>query len=264
MQVSASLWGTGPVAGDVNQGESGDCYFLSSLAAFAGVEPAMLQQSAVDMGDGTYTVDFIANNKPEYIRVSNDLPTQGSESYVYARPGSTGSIWAAIMEKAYAFFRTGANTYASISSGWMGDVYTALGVNNSFFYMNSMSQSALYNRLSADLAKGRAVTLGHQQQRPEPGERARLYADKRQHRQKRLHHLRRAKPLGHLRRLPGKQPGLRHADLRANASKLPGRLRSDLLKNPLLRAKQNGTGTFFLLAHKIRGRGPFLSGQIDF
>jgi hypothetical protein len=144
----------------VNQGDSGDCYFLSSLAAFAGVEPAMLQQSAVDMGDGTYTVDFIANNKPEYIRVSNDLPTQGSESYVYARPGATGSIWAAIMEKAYAFFRTGANTYASISSGWMGDVYTALGVNNSFFYLSGMSESALYTRLSADLANGRAVTLG--------------------------------------------------------------------------------------------------------
>jgi hypothetical protein len=160
MKVSASLFGTGPVAGDVNQGDSGDCYFLSSLAAFATVKPGLLEQSAVDMGDGTYTVQYENNNVPEFVRVSNDLPTTGSESYVYARPGSTGSIWAAIMEKAYAFFRSGANTYASISSGWMGDVYTALGVNNSFFYLNGMSESALYNRLSADLASNKAITLG--------------------------------------------------------------------------------------------------------
>jgi fibronectin type 3 domain-containing protein len=78
MHAGASLWGSGPVAGDVNQGNSGDCYFLSSLAAFAGVSPARLEQSAVDMGDGTYTVDYISNGSPEYVRVSNDLPTHGA------------------------------------------------------------------------------------------------------------------------------------------------------------------------------------------
>jgi len=167
MQVSASLWGTGPVVGDVNQGDSGDCYFLSSLAAFATEKPGMLEQSAVDMGDGTYTVEYMSNNKPEFVRVSNDLPTNGNGSYTFARPGSTGSIWAAIMEKAYAYFRSGANTYASISSGWMGDVYTALGVNNDFFYVNSLNQSSLYSRLSADLASGKAVTLGTFSSAPE-------------------------------------------------------------------------------------------------
>jgi len=33
-------------------------------------------------------------------------------------------------------------------------------VNSSFFYLNGMGESALYARLSADLANGRAVTLG--------------------------------------------------------------------------------------------------------
>ena len=71
MKVNASLFGTGPVAGDVNQGEIGDCYFLSSLAAFAGENPQKLVQSAVDMGDGTFTAQFMSNNKPTFVRVSN-------------------------------------------------------------------------------------------------------------------------------------------------------------------------------------------------
>jgi len=49
-KLNESLWGTGPAASDVNQGGVGDCFFLSSLAAFAGTKPGALQESAVDMG----------------------------------------------------------------------------------------------------------------------------------------------------------------------------------------------------------------------
>jgi hypothetical protein len=161
MKVTGSLWGTGPVAADVNQGASGDCYFLSSLAAFAGEQPRMLQESAVDMGDGTYTVQFISTNGTrDFIRVSNDISTYGGGSYVYAHPGATGDLWAVIMEKAYADFRTGANTYSSLNSGWMGDVYGALGVNSTFFDMSNMTATAFYNTVSAELAAGKEVTLG--------------------------------------------------------------------------------------------------------
>jgi hypothetical protein len=161
MTVSASLWGTGPVPADVNQGDSGDCYVLASLAAFASVNPAHLEQSAVDMGDGTYSVEFYSGGSPEFVRVNDQLPTNGGGSYVFAHPGPSGNIWAPIIEKAYAYFRTGANTYASIGSGWMGDVYSALGISNSFFYASSATtDSALYGELSADLSAGEAVTMG--------------------------------------------------------------------------------------------------------
>ena len=160
MKVNASLWGTGPVAGDINQGYVGDCYFLSSLAAFAGVQPATLEQSAVDMGDGTFTVRYMSGTTPSFVRVSNDIPTYGGGSYVYNRPGSTGNLWATIMEKAYAYFRTGANTYASISSGWMGAVYSSLGVNSNAFFPSSMTESAFFKMVSADLAAGKEVTFG--------------------------------------------------------------------------------------------------------
>jgi hypothetical protein len=145
----------------VNQGGVGDCYFLSSLAAFAGEKPSVLEQSAVDMGDGTYTVQFYNNqNKPVFVRVSNDISTGNYWGYAFARPGSTGDIWALVMEKAFADFRTGANTYASISSGWMGDVYAELGQANAYFVPSNYSESQLYTMLSNDLANGKAVTLG--------------------------------------------------------------------------------------------------------
>jgi fibronectin type 3 domain-containing protein len=159
-KVSATLFGTGPVVADVNQGEAGDCYFLSSLAAFAQQSPQTLMQSAVDMGDGTYTVQFISNNKPVFVRVSNAFSTGPFDGFKFAQPGADGSLWAPVMEKAWAFFRDGANTYASTNGGWMGTVYTALGVNSTTFIPSALTQSALYNLLSADLATGKEVTLG--------------------------------------------------------------------------------------------------------
>jgi len=158
--VNASLFGTGPVAGDVNQGEVGDCYFLSSLAAFAGQNPNVLVQSAVDMGDGTYTVQFISSGKPTFVRVSNQFSAGPFEGLMYAHPGTDGSIWAMVMEKAFAYFRTGANTIASTSSGWMGEVYSDLGANSTAFFPSNYTATTLYNLLSADLSAGKEITLG--------------------------------------------------------------------------------------------------------
>jgi len=157
--VNASLFGTGPVIGDVNQGEVGDCYFLSSLAAFAQQDPQLLVQSAVDMGDGTYTVQFISNNTPTFVRVSNAFASGPFDGLAYAHPGTDGSIWAAVFEKAFAYFRTGANTYASINSGWMGEAYSDLGVNSNAFFPSIDTSSSLYSMISTDLADGEEVTL---------------------------------------------------------------------------------------------------------
>jgi fibronectin type 3 domain-containing protein len=160
-KVNLSLWGSGPVASDVNQGAAGDCYFLSSLAAFAGETPAKVQESAVDMGDGTYTVQFYRNNAPVYVRVSNDISTSGG-GYVFARPGANNTIWAIVMEKAFAYFRTGANTYNSINSGWMGEVYTDFGVASTNFTPSAYSEMNFYNLLSTALAANKPVTFGTQ------------------------------------------------------------------------------------------------------
>jgi len=164
--VNASLFGTGPVIGDVNQGSVGDCYFLASLAAFAQQNPAILVQSAVDMGDGTYTVQFISNNTPTFVRVSNQFSAGPFDGLMYAHPGADGSIWAAVFEKAFAYFRTGANTYDSINSGWMGEAYSDLGVNSNGFYLYTYNQNSLYNLLSSDLADGQEITLSSDDNAP--------------------------------------------------------------------------------------------------
>lgn len=164
--ANASLFGTGPVAADVNQGESGDCYFLSSLAAFADQDPQALGQSAVDMGDGTYTVQFMTGSTPTFVRVSDAFSSGPFGGFMYAHPGSNGTIWAMVMEKAFCYFRTGANSYASIDSGWMGEVYSDLGFNSNNFFLGSDSSNSLYSLLSTDLADGEAVTLGTPQNAP--------------------------------------------------------------------------------------------------
>lgn len=158
--VNASLFGTGPIEADANQGDSGDCFFVASLAAFAQQDPNLLVQSAVDMGDGTYVVQFMSGSTPTYVRVSNQFSTGSFDGFMYAHPGSDGSIWAAVMEKAFCYFRTGANTYASIASGWMGEVYSDFGLGSAGFIPSGYTQSTLYSTLSTDLADGEAITLG--------------------------------------------------------------------------------------------------------
>lgn len=159
VKASLPLWGTGPAADDVNQGGIGDCYFLSSLAAFAGTAPAKLNESAVDLGDGTYAVQFYAQSKPVYVRVSNNFAAGAFGGYAFAHPGANATAWAMVMEKAYAWFRSGANTYASLNSGWMGEAYNALGVANTTFNPSNFDDSAFYATVSRALAGGRPVTL---------------------------------------------------------------------------------------------------------
>lgn len=160
-KVNASLWGSGPVADDVNQGAVGDCYFMASLAAFAGVRANVLHESAVDMGDGTFAVQFFntVGGAASFVRVSNDFSTGGFAGFKFAYPGDSGSIWAMVMEKAFCSFRTGKNTYASINSGWMGSVYTNLGINSTWFDPATQSDDSLYNIFASGLASGEPITL---------------------------------------------------------------------------------------------------------
>jgi len=162
--VNLSLWGSGPTAADVNQGYTGDCYFLSSLAAFAGTRPQTLENMAVDLGDGTYAVQFISSGSPVYVRVSDALPVgPNGTGYMFAHPGAANTIWAPIFEKAFCYIRTGANSYASIGDGgWMGEVYTDLGVTSTTFVPSADSDSVLYALLSADLTANDPVTMGTQ------------------------------------------------------------------------------------------------------
>lgn len=128
-----------PNMNDVNQGSVGDCYFLAPLSSFAGGvvpgtntiigNPDMLHEKAVELADGTVLTEWNSKTSPgtpAFIRVTKDL------SAYYAAPfakytWNPGVIWAPILEKAFAYYRSGANTYASISGGYMYEPTNGLG-----------------------------------------------------------------------------------------------------------------------------------------
>lgn len=150
---------SGPSQDDVIQGNIGDCYFLASLAATAKIDPSRLRQGILDMGDGTYLVQFSRGNSKVFVRVDGQLPTLDGSSLEYADFGGGGSIWAPIMEKAFAVYRTGANSYLSLSGGWMDEAFTALGGTSSSVYDVS-NGTMLLSQIQRDLAAGKAVAFG--------------------------------------------------------------------------------------------------------
>jgi hypothetical protein len=146
----------GVSAGDVRQGGTGDCYFLSSMASLAQNHPDLIQNNIQQNPNGTYTVTFhvppgfdalkalgpaggllqeglldtantIANtfgvNVPTQavqVTVDGDLPHNQNGNLQYA--GTPDSeLWPAIMEKAYAKLW---GNYGAVGSG--GDPSTAM------------------------------------------------------------------------------------------------------------------------------------------
>ena len=155
---NASFWGTGPTMTDVNQGQSSDCYFLAALQTMANNASGTLRQLGVDLGDGTYAVEFKRGGTTTYVRVDGDLPANGpyANGLEYAHPGASGDLWAPIMEKAYAEFRTGSWSYSSLDEGNFGTVLSDFGVG----FKSLSGGSSLYGSIVSALNSGKGVTVG--------------------------------------------------------------------------------------------------------
>lgn len=71
-------------------------------------------------------------------------------------------MWVAIVEKAYAHYRTGANTYASLEGGWSVHVNRAFGATSAGEKSISSygSATALANDIYTRWANYQAVTVG--------------------------------------------------------------------------------------------------------
>jgi hypothetical protein len=151
---------TGPSITDIRQGNLGDCWVLAGLGAIAIDNPFALRQNVVDFDDGTYGVR-LGNN---FYRVDNDLPvaTSSSTAPVYAALGLQNSMWVAVVEKAYAHYRTGANSYASIEGGWSVDVNRAFGATSTGDrgISSYSSAAALANEIFNRWNNYEAVTIG--------------------------------------------------------------------------------------------------------
>ena len=147
----------GPTGGDVAQGAIGDCYLMAVFLSVADLNATRIRESVVDLGDGTYAVQFGLGKAKKFVRVDADLPVGPDGAPAYAALGDGGSMWVAVMEKAYAMYRRGgARGYAGLDGGWMRETYNALGVASRTMYTNSGDLLIRYIR--AELAAGRSVT----------------------------------------------------------------------------------------------------------
>jgi hypothetical protein len=145
---------SGPRPDDIEQGQLGDCFLLSSLGSVAKADPNFIRQSIVSLGDGTFAVQFAKT----YVRIDAQLPVNSGGGLAYANLGLQNSLWVPLMEKAYSIYKDASNYSTLNQGGFMGDVYDSMGLQNNSIYSAS-SGSDLLTQLSKDMSLGDAVTF---------------------------------------------------------------------------------------------------------
>ncbi len=153
------LFAGGPKFTDIRQGYLGDCYYLASLASIADNDPQVIRDMVTPLGDGTYAVRFYSAGKAVYLRLDADLPVVAAGGLAYAQASADGATWAAVLEKAYAYFRYGKNSYASIEGGWMSTVNEQItGLDSPYRWTSGTIAADFVKYLSDNLNAGHAVT----------------------------------------------------------------------------------------------------------
>ena len=154
------LFVDGPQYDDVAQGAVGDCYYLASLSSLALTDPAIIFEAIAPLGDGTFAVRFYQDGQEVYLRVDADLPVFSGGTPAYAKLGADGELWVPLMEKAYAYYRYGENSYVSISGGWMATVNAQVANCQSAYRWTGGSAASLFEYITTSLEAGRPITLG--------------------------------------------------------------------------------------------------------
>lgn len=146
---------------DPMQGQVGDCYFISSLAAVAKTDPQLLANAVKTNRDGTYTVTFYeratAGAKPKPVQVTIDgsfATRRGQLEYAVAR--ETRELWPMIFEKAYAQWKGG---FGAIEGGMGATALEALtGQPTGFLPVGNEAKPAeVFAKIKQALDEGGAV-----------------------------------------------------------------------------------------------------------
>ncbi len=155
------LWVDGAQYDDAVQGIIGDCWLAAAVSSLAQASPEMLEESIIDLGDGTYGVRFYDWYTQEEIwyRVDADLPqVNGTPTYASITPD--GELWVALLEKAFIQYR-GYDSYSRLDGGYMGGAYAALtGEGYDTIVTSTMTNDDMGVYIEQSLAAGHAVSVG--------------------------------------------------------------------------------------------------------
>ena len=146
------------LAQDVVQGELGDCYFLSVLAAF-GEEPNIINKiiDPKEKGNnGSYTANVIIHGEPVKIVVDDAFPIANDSKLAFAGINdNSGNIWPMILEKAWAKCN---RSYEDIIPGNSADAFEFLSpAPFNTYYHNAETRPTLFETITEANKKGYIV-----------------------------------------------------------------------------------------------------------
>ena len=168
---------SGVDADDIAQGQLGDCYFLSPLAAAARINPGRVRRlirGPVDTwADGTrvYEVDlyeghWIGSPSKRTFRVTDRFVTTAGGGSRYAQPGDVaaggGEIWVMLIEKAWAGMRGG---YDQAHSGLMEHGITAVtGSDTDWERLEGRSDARIWRDIKDCVDAGKPICIQTKQE----------------------------------------------------------------------------------------------------
>ncbi len=135
----------GPSINDINQGNMGDCYLLSSLADVARNNPSIITSMIRDNGNNTFGVRFYVGGQENWVTVSNYLPQYNGKMLGNDRYASTPNMWVDLVERAYA--------QMSASGVLTGN--TSANYGNSF---SSIANGGVIDNLLQEISNASTVT----------------------------------------------------------------------------------------------------------
>ncbi len=169
-RFTGPLFVTDPSPKDVAQGQIGNCYFPSALAAIAQARPDAIKKMITDNGDGTYSVTFKERNyrtggfKNVKVDVDGDLYVRSSGSPLYGsttgdNTPSNMELWYPIVEKAYAAWKGG---YDEIGNGGSaGTVFEEiLGEDSAYVGLGNGRETAAWRAITAAVDGKNPAALG--------------------------------------------------------------------------------------------------------
>ncbi|MBL8912019.1 MAG: hypothetical protein JNM17_15095 [Archangium sp.] len=166
---------TGPLidgkieAGDVQQGQIGNCYFPAAVAAIAQQNPDALKNMVKANGDGTYTVTFkekdwmTGRTKDVPVTVDGDLYARSWGGPLYGHSANSGEptkmeMWFPIIEKAYASWK---GSYDAIGNGgFSGEVFEDFLGGSSKSINTSASADSVWNTITKAIDAKKPVAAG--------------------------------------------------------------------------------------------------------